>query len=265
MSVVVSQDSSTTSAAPSADTSSQSAPAAQVAPAAPSASSAPAQAPAPAADTKTSSSKGSLLTQSYGSNAAPDASTPAADTSAAKAGAVPGEAGAPSGGADPKANAQQANEAVPEKYEFKVPEGLDLNDPDRIAFEGVAKGLKLSNDAAQKLVDFQASLESKRLDAEIQAREAQVSQWSEQTMKGLGPNANVQLQFAERAIAKFGSKELRSLFDDTGIGSHPEMVKFAIMVGKSLSEDGAAAPTPTPSKPKSDAQLFYPDMYRASQ
>lgn len=61
-----------------------------------------------------------------------------------------------------------------------------------------------------------------------------------------------------KAIAEFGSPKLSEFFKTTGIGGHPEMIRFMSNVGKALGEGkvengGGAATTQT----KSAADVFY--------
>jgi hypothetical protein len=61
-----------------------------------------------------------------------------------------------------------------------------------------------------------------------------------------------------KAIAEFGSPKLSEFFKQTGIGAHPEMIRFMSNVGKTLGEGkvengGGAATTQT----KSAADVFY--------
>ncbi|MEC7472463.1 MAG: hypothetical protein VX946_03765 [Pseudomonadota bacterium] len=40
-----------------------------------------------------------------------------------------------------------------------------------------------------------------------------------------------------KAIEKFGSPELRQVLNDSGLGNHPELVKFCHRIGKAISDD----------------------------
>ena len=49
------------------------------------------------------------------------------------------------------------------------------------------------------------------------------------------------LGVAVSALNRFGSPELREALDRTGMGSHPEFVRFAFNVGRSIAEDRAVS------------------------
>ena len=75
-----------------------------------------------------------------------------------------------------------------------------------------------------------------------------------------GPR-NWKASFAAKAIERFGSPALRQLLDDTKVGEHPEIAKFMIKVGKQIAEDTLAeGKGGKKQEPKSDGELFYPNM-----
>lgn len=134
-----------------------------------------------------------------------------------------------------------AQKAAPEKYEFKAPEGVQLDSELLGEFEGVARELDLSQEDAQKVADIGAKLAQK-----FQTRQAEVVQearteWAKQTAadKEIGGTALAEnVATAEKALATFGSPQLRALLKETGLGNHPEVVRAFVKVGKAISEDG---------------------------
>lgn len=132
--------------------------------------------------------------------------------------------------------------ATPVEYtDFAVPEGLEMDAEVLTNFKGIAKELGITQEAAQKLIDLQASLETKRSAAAEQAQAEQAQQWAAQIKadKELGgENYSKTVETAIKAVEQYGSPELRNLLNETGIGNHPELVKFCHRIGKALSEDG---------------------------
>lgn len=130
--------------------------------------------------------------------------------------------------------------AVPEKYEFKLPEGYELDEGALKVFEPALKDLKLTNDGAQKLVDAYAQVQKLQLEESEKAFNAQVEKWAEDVKadKELGGQAFEQTRTdALRAVGKYGTPELKALLNQTGLGNHPEFVRFFTRIGKSLKED----------------------------
>jgi hypothetical protein len=42
---------------------------------------------------------------------------------------------------------------------------------------------------------------------------------------------------AKKALDAFGTAELRSLLNESGLGNHPEVIRFMFRAGKAISED----------------------------
>lgn len=119
------------------------------------------------------------------------------------------------------------------EYAFEMPEGIEADKGRLDAFTAIAKEAKLSPEVAQKVV----GLEAARIQAEADAHVAMVKGWAETVtadpVLGVAENQGV----AKSVIEKFGTPELRQYLNDTGLGNHPELVKFAYAVGKAMSED----------------------------
>ena len=45
------------------------------------------------------------------------------------------------------------------------------------------------------------------------------------------------LKTAQRTLEHFGTPELTALLDESGLGDHPELIRFALRVGRRLGED----------------------------
>jgi hypothetical protein len=142
----------------------------------------------------------------------------------------------------PAAEAAGQPEAAPVEYaDFKVAEGFELDADALNDFKGIAKELGIPQEAAQKLIDLQTSLEGKRSEAQQQAQADQAQKWAEAVKADKeigGEHYDKSVATAVKAIEQFGSPELRNLLSETGIGNHPELVKFCHRIGKALSEDG---------------------------
>lgn len=195
--------------------------------------------------------------------AAPAADTPeakaAAEKAAADAKAVTDKAAADKAVADKavadkaaadkaaadKAAADKAAAApkAPEKYEaFKAPAGVELDPKVVTEFEGVAKELGLTQEAAQKLVDKLAPVVSKQNAEGVTALAAKASEkWMGQSKadKEFGGDAfDANLATALKAFDAFGTPELKTLLNASGLGNHPELIRWAYRVGKAIAADG---------------------------
>jgi hypothetical protein len=174
-----------------------------------------------------------------------DSSAPQGDTSSSTEGDK-GEAG--------KATA-------PDKYEFSAPEGVTYDDTVIAQFSEVAKELNLPQDAAQKVLDKVAPVIRAR---QAEAIEAARTEWAEAAKVDKefgGEKLDENLGLAKKALDKFGSPELRTLLNESGLGNHPEVIRLMVRAGKAISEDSFVAGGSTPGQaPDSLAQRMYPNM-----
>jgi hypothetical protein len=148
---------------------------------------------------------------------------------------------------------------VPEAYDLKMPEGVELDQAATTEFTAIAKELKLDQAAAQKLADIGAKMAQRQADAHAQL----VETWTEQvkTDKEIGGDKLAEnLGVARKAIDTFGSPELKALLNSTGLGNHPEVVKLAFKVGKAISEDGFVSGSPKGNTTNDPAKKLFPNM-----
>lgn len=134
----------------------------------------------------------------------------------------------------------EAKSAAPEKYEFTLPEGVTLDEESFKVVEPVLRELNLTNEDAQKLIEKYSEIQKIQSEAAEKAFNEQVEKWADdvKTDKELGGQAfEASRSAAMKAVGKFGSHELKSLLNQTGLGNHPEFVRFCVRVGKSLQED----------------------------
>lgn len=185
--------------------------------------------------------------------AAPAASEPAASTgdNPAPAGdlAKP-EGDKPQPGADgdkpeekkPGEEKEQKQEGAPEKYEFKPAEGQELDAAALEQFEPIARELNLTNEQAQKMVDlYGAKIMPMVQQQQVEAWQKTTEQWAADVKADKeigGDKLTGNLSAAQRALAQFGTPELKEYLEGTGLGNHPELVKAFVKIGKAMSEDG---------------------------
>ena len=173
-----------------------------------------------------------------------------------KTSTTPEGATAPEGTAADQAAKPDEKPAVPEKYEFKLPEGIQVDTEALTAFEPIAKELGLSQEAAQKLVDLQVAAAARS----VEAQKAQAAQWFNDVKadKDLGgQNFTTTAKNTVAAMDRFGDQALKDLLNTTGLGNHPAFVRWASKVGAAMAED-AVHPADLPAAPrKSTAEVMY--------
>jgi hypothetical protein len=143
------------------------------------------------------------------------------------------------------------NSNVPEAYEFVAPEGYEVNDHVQAqldAFSETAKSAGLTQEQYQTVVSGEVERATGLMAQASQAYTDRINGWADDTRadKVLGGEKLAEnLGQAKAAMDKFGSAELKDLFDaptpenpdGLGIGNHPEVIRLLHRVGGMLSED----------------------------
>jgi hypothetical protein len=128
--------------------------------------------------------------------------------------------------------------------DITAPEGITVSEQDFSALKSAIEGagLPFTKDLAQKLVD----LESQRIDgwqsAQKEALTNQVKEWeaAAKADKEFGGDQFEQnLIAAEEAMKALATPELVSMLNESGLGSHPEMVRLFVKLAPLVREGGA--------------------------
>lgn len=172
---------------------------------------------------------------------------------------------------------------APEKYEeYKVPEGFTLDPEVKTQADKLFKGMNLSQDQAQSLVDFYAAKAKEAFDAPFNAYQDQRKEWREAAeqnpeLKGkLGPGGEV-LTIIGRALDSLGDPQLandfRQAMDMTGAGDNPAFILAFFRMSQRLVEGShvtgrgpAVSGQQRPNQPaRSVAQDLWPNLPSQSQ
>ena len=135
---------------------------------------------------------------------------------------------------------ETTKEGAPESYEFnrQVADAPDELDPEVVnAFGDVAKELNLPQDAAQKVLDKVAPVLQRR---QAEAVEEAKTEWANEAKADQefgGETLDANLTVAKSALDAFGTDALKSLLSESGLGNHPEVIRFMYRAGKAISED----------------------------
>lgn len=144
--------------------------------------------------------------------------------------------------ADKPDDKEQRQEGAPEKYEFKPAEGQELDTAALEQFEPIAREMNLTNEQAQKMVDlYGTKIMPMVQQQQVEAWQKTTEQWAADVKADKeigGDKLTGNLSAAQRALAQFGTPELKEYLEGTGLGNHPELVKAFVKIGKAMSEDG---------------------------
>lgn len=133
----------------------------------------------------------------------------------------------------------KATETKPAELELKVPEGIAVDEAGLGAFKALAKESGLDSAKAQKFLDLFAGAEQARA-AKV---DADLAGWNEalKTDKEFGgEKLELTKKLVGKAMAKYGSADLRERLNATGLGSHPDIVRAFRALGEKLSEDSVS-------------------------
>lgn len=151
---------------------------------------------------------------------------------------------------------------VPEKYEFKLPEKslLKPSQVDKIA--AYAKEQGLSQDKAQALLERDNEALSSFVNEQNSDFENRKKAWVTEIHNDKelgGNNFNESIELSKRVIEKFGDAKFKEALNQTGLGNHPELVRFISRIGKIMAPDTLVVSSNTGGESKSFADKFYAD------
>lgn len=168
-------------------------------------------------------------------------------------------------GATEQPKTEQVPKGAPESYEpFTAPEGWEIDQALLADFSPTLKELNLTQEQAQKVIDFAPKLVEQTAQATttkvldelgMTGRQGWVDAVKSDKEFG-GDKLPENLAVAKKAMDAFASPELRALLIKSGMGNHPEMVRAFYRAGKAISADnyvaGGKTRTSTPFYDKSN-------------
>lgn len=177
-----------------------------------------------------------------------------------------------------KTEGEGETKVEPVKYDIKPPEGFKaLDDKALEAATPLLNKLGVKAEDAQGVIDeFAKEVLPKMAErAQAVAQEAQLEQiltirkeWDDARVADKevgGADAGAKLAVAAKALATFGTPELKKLLDDTGIGNHPEIVRAFYRAGQAIAEGQIHRSDGSEQVVKDDGELFYGDKYKRKE
>lgn len=185
-----------------------------------------------------------------------DAASTAAAAGTASEGTV--DAGKPAETTDEtkgKDDAGKPAETAELDVKFELPEGVELDSAAADEFKAVIRDKSLTDaQRYQKLADLAVKREQARFDS----HRAQVEKWADEVAKDkeLGKPENQAI--AVKVVDNFGTPVLKQMLERSGLGNHPELVRFVLKIGRAMSEDTIvnSRTTSTPG-PRDPASILY--------
>lgn len=211
-----------------------------------------------------------------GQSAPSPTGTATAEAQAAAAPAGTGKEGTPSPqGQQPagQAAADQGNKpVVPEKYDLKIPDGstLDAKYVDSIAQFSKERGL--SNEQAQAILERDNVLMkswNEKQAAETAANARGGKAWTERVNKweadaladkeigGTPENLRQSSELCRRVLDKHFDPGIINFLNETGLGSHPLLMKGFAKLGRLMADDKFVGGGQKTQEKKSHAEILY--------
>lgn len=204
----------------------------------------------------TKTDAGTTAPEQQKQQATDDAATKAATGTTTKVEGAEGDKGKAEG------DGEGTKVGAPEAYtDFALPEGVALDDEVMREFTGLAKEHNLTQEAAQKFVALGAKMSQKSAtslqDGVAQMRDGWLADSkADKEFGGEAYEANVAQ--ARTVFQQFGTPELAEFLNASGIGNHPEMIRWAHRVSKAITPGKTITGRQTDGK-VTDARKFYPN------
>lgn len=155
---------------------------------------------------------------------------------------------------------QAQKPVVPEAYAFKdLPEGYAISEQQLAEVTPLFKELNLTQEQADKLMAFEAKRALAAEQAGLEQRQGLVTGWEKSLREDAafgGANFDANVGVAQKALAQFGTPELSTMLKESGLGSHPEVVRLFHRIGQQLAEGQLHSGSGNNTR-KSNEEVFY--------
>jgi hypothetical protein len=153
---------------------------------------------------------------------------------------------------------------APESYaDFNIPEGMHHNEAMLAEASAVFKEIGLTQEQAQSLVNLDVKNKQAEHDETLAAWNKTMDDWRAESAADKefgGTKLDESVVLAKKGRDAFGSAEFIQMLDVTGVGNHPEMVRFLVKLGKAISEDVILQGSGAAPKSKDASQIMFPNM-----
>ena len=122
-----------------------------------------------------------------------------------------------------------------EGYEINLPkiDNVEFHDTDVSGFLEKAHELNLNSTQANALLEFDGQRQAAIAQDRIEHRNAAEASMKQEWGQAYDQNVTIALQAAKA----FGDEDFTNFLNETGLGNHPEFIRFAYNIGKEMSED----------------------------
>lgn len=135
---------------------------------------------------------------------------------------------------------------VPEKYDLKLPEGVLIDDALMQEFTTLGKELKWDNPTAQKMADMHLKAIGVFAQKQAEAHEEKLIGWHEELLNDKafgGAKLDASMAQAKKVMTLAATipgvnfERLKTDLDETGMTTHPDLVRVFNYLGQFIGED----------------------------
>lgn len=164
---------------------------------------------------------------------------------------------------EPEKNDKDGDQEKPEEYDsLDKPDDSLLSDEDMERILAQAKQEGLSKESAQERVKFADELLKDNAYRLSEKHKELSDKWvgeCQQDKEIGGEKLKESLQFANKALKKFGTPELFKALNETKYGNNPEVVRVFARIGRAMAPDQLVRPGYHAGGAKPMESLFYPN------
>lgn len=159
--------------------------------------------------------------------------------------------------------------AAPAALELKLPEGVTVPEAELAAYKELALKQGLDAPKAQALLEHFVAVDRAREQALAETVAKQEQAWTASLKADPdlgGQKWDATVQSVRRAIDYVG-KPAAQMLVQAGLGSHPDVVRALVKLGRGLAEDRIAGTSQAPGvkQPKTFAEVAYPTMQKHTE
>jgi len=165
--------------------------------------------------------------------------------------------------AKPAADGAKPAEAKPEiKYDLKKPEGSMLGDDWNERTVALARERGLSAEQAQSVLEHESATLAHHEAKRVLSEKALVEGWATEAKADPeigGEEFARKVEYAKRVVDRFGTDDFKKAVTETGIGNHPELIRFCYRIGKAMANDQTVlgGSSSSESRRKTPAEILY--------
>ena len=157
---------------------------------------------------------------------------------------------------EPKVEVKEEPKEI--EYNFKFPDGIKVVDTEVVKLKELSKELKLSNDQAQKFVDFtvsQVKFFGQKAEQDFKTMRAD---WLKQTKETY---TEEQIGNAGKVAKEVGGEKFMELLETTGLADNPLVVGFLEKVSVNYRNDKTVVGKPNGGEPTREQilDIMYPN------